>query len=94
MKIRAHIYVSGWVQGVFFRANVRSWASSRGVSGWVRNLPNGKVEAVLEGEKEDVERVIGLCKKGPPGARVEDVDVEYEKYLGEFTGFEIRYGRY
>ena len=92
MKVRAHVWVSGWVQGVFFRSETRYEAKKRGVKGWVRNLPDGKVEAVFEGEEEAVRELIEYCKSGPPGARVRDVDVVWENYTREFKDFEIRYG--
>lgn len=91
MKVRVHLYISGWVQGVFFRANARDRALSYGVKGWVRNLPDGRVEAVCEGEKEWVNKFIEWCKKGPPGAQVEDVEIEWEEYKGEFKTFSIHY---
>jgi len=91
VKKRAHIYVSGIVQGVFFRSNVRSWARGCGLCGWVRNLSDGRVEAILEGEEERIEEVISFCRIGPPGAKVDKVDVKWEDYRGEFSGFEIRY---
>ena len=92
MKVRAHVWVSGWVQGVFFRSETRDEAKKRGVKGWVRNLPDGRVEAVFEGEEEAVEELIEFCRHGPPGARVRSVDVVWENCTGEFKGFDIRYG--
>jgi len=92
MKVRAHVLVSGWVQGVFFRSETRHEANKRDVRGWVRNLPDGRVEAVFEGEEEAVRKLIEFCKRGPPGARVIRVDVLRENYTGEFKDFEIRYG--
>ncbi|MBI5183590.1 MAG: acylphosphatase [Nitrospinae bacterium] len=89
--IRAHIIVSGIVQGVFFRANTRSKAQKIGVTGWVRNRPNGTVELIAEGERERIERLIEWCHKGPPGASVSKVAVKWEEYSGEFHGFEVRY---
>lgn len=80
------------VQGVFFRSETRYHARRRGVKGWVRNLPDGRVEAVFEGEREDVEYMVEFCKRGPPGARVASVDVRWEGYKGEFQDFRIRYG--
>jgi acylphosphatase len=62
-----------------------------GVCGWVRNLFDGRVEAVFEGEKENVKRLVEFCRRGPPGARVENVEVLWEDYKGEFEGFRIRY---
>jgi len=91
MKVRAHVYVSGRVQGVFFRANTQRVATQNNVTGWVRNLPDGRVEAVFEGEMKDVEKVIEWCHRGPPAARVDKVEVIWEDYKGEFSGFEIRY---
>lgn len=87
---RAHILVSGRVQGVFFRAYLGEEAEARGVRGWVRNLPDGRVEAVLEGERDSVEEVIAFCGIGPPGARVEEVEVSWEEYRGEYSDFSIR----
>jgi len=78
MKARAHVVVSGRVQGVFFRSETQDEANRRSVSGWVRNLPDERVEAVFEGEKEDVDRLIEFCRRGPPGARVSRVDVQWE----------------
>ncbi len=90
-KVRAHLRIYGRVQGVFFRAYMRRKALENNVRGWVRNLPDGSVEAVLEGEKEDVEKVIQWAHRGPPLARVERVDVEWEEYKGEFSDFRIIY---
>ncbi|RJX15458.1 acylphosphatase [Candidatus Bathyarchaeota archaeon] len=89
VKVRAHVYVSGRVQGVFFRYETRKEAVKRNVKGWVRNLPDGRVEAVFEGEKEDVEKLIDFCHKGPPLAKVEKVEVFWEKYKGEFKDFKL-----
>jgi acylphosphatase len=93
MKTRAHVYISGRVQGVFFRAYTKEEAVRLGVKGWVRNLPDGRVEAVFEGEKEKVDEIIKWCHKGPSYARVDRVDVKWEEYKGEFDSFEIRYFR-
>jgi acylphosphatase len=92
LKVRAHVYVSGRVQGVFFRSETQDEALRHGVTGWVRNLPDGKVEAVFEGEKKAVEKLIEFCRRGPPGARVTKVDISWEPYTGEFKDFKIRYG--
>lgn len=91
MKVRAHVFVSGRVQGVFFRSYTKDEADSRGVTGWVRNLSDGRVEAVFEGEKEKVEEMIKFCKQGPPSAKVADIKVIFEDYTGEFKNFSIRY---
>ena len=92
MKARAHVYISGYVQGVFFRYHTRELAQRLGLRGWVRNTPDGQVEAVFEGEKEAVERMLNFCHRGPSGARVTDIEVKWENYRGEFSGFEVRYG--
>jgi acylphosphatase len=91
LKVRAHVFVSGRVQGVFFRSELRLEARRLDVKGWVCNLSDGRVEAVLEGEEEDVKRLIAFCRHGPPGARVLSVDAVWENYAGEFKDFEIRY---
>jgi len=90
MKVRAHIFVSGRVQGVFFRVETRYEAMKRNVAGWVRNTSGGRVEAIFEGEREDVEKLIEFCRKGPPGARVTKIDVQWEEYSREFKDFKIR----
>jgi acylphosphatase len=92
LKTRAHISVSGRVQGVFFRSEAQDEAVKRNVTGWVKNLPDGRVEAVLEGEKENVEKVIEFCRRGSPGARVARVDVDWQDFTGEFKSFTIKYG--
>ncbi len=88
-KTRVHIYVSGLVQGVFFRANAADKAQSLGLFGWVKNLPDGRVELVVEGEKEQVYQMIEWCKIGPPAAEVQDVEVETQQYSGEFNRFAV-----
>ncbi len=88
-KIRAHVFIRGKVQGVYFRQNTRIVATRYGVMGWVRNLKDGRVEAVLEGNEMDINRVIEWCYTGPPKAAVDDVDVKYEKYTGEFREFKV-----
>jgi acylphosphatase len=85
---RRHVLVYGFVQGVGFRYAVERAASSRGVSGWVRNRGDGTVEAVFEGEREDVDALVGFCRRGPRGADVERVEVEAE--LAEnLVGFHV-----
>ena len=91
MKTRAHVFVSGRVQGVFFRAETKYEADKRKVNGWVRNLPDGRVEAVFEGEKDSTDELIEFCRKGPPRARVENIKVTWEDYSGEFEDFKILY---
>ncbi len=89
VKSRARVIVSGHVQGVFFRSTTRDEAEIRNVSGWVRNLPDGRVEALFEGEREVLEQLVEICRKGPPNAVVRDVKVVWEEYQAEFTGFRI-----
>jgi acylphosphatase len=92
MNVRAHLLVSGRVQGVFFRSETRLQAMRLSVKGWVRNLADGRVEAVLEGRESDVKQLVDFCKRGPPGAKVTNVNVIWEPYAGEFHGFEVRGG--
>jgi acylphosphatase len=92
LKVRAHVYVSGRVQGVFFRSETQDEAFRQNVTGWVKNLPDGRVEAVFEGEKENVEKMIEFCKRGPRGARVAKADVHWQGFTGEFGDFEIKDG--
>ncbi|MCO7239872.1 acylphosphatase [Aeromicrobium sp. CnD17-E] len=87
--IRRHVVVSGRVQGVFYRASLEQEAHAAGVAGWVRNRVDGTVEAVLEGERAAVERVLAWCRQGPARAEVADVVVEDEEPVGE-TGFTTR----
>jgi acylphosphatase len=89
-RTRAHVFVSGTVQGVYYRANTRDTARERGVDGWVRNLEDGRVEAVFEGDEASVEAMVQWCHTGSPRAEVEDVEVEYEEPEGE-SGFEVRW---
>jgi acylphosphatase len=78
------------VQGVFFRARTRDEALKRGLTGWVRNLYDGRVEAVFEGDDEDIQSMISWCRTGPPHAAVTDVSVEGETFRGEFSDFTVR----
>lgn len=90
--VRVHLIVRGRVQGVFFRANMTRLARSVGVGGWVRNLPDGRsVEAIIEGSREAVERVVCWALHGPPAARVESLIVEFQEYMGEFNDFKVMY---
>jgi acylphosphatase len=91
MKVRAHVYVSGRVQGVFFRSQTADIAERLGINGWVRNLSDGRVEALFEGEKEQVEEEIEFCRRGPPGAYVQNLDVRWEDWRGEFRDFKVLY---
>jgi acylphosphatase len=90
MSVRAHVFVSGVVQGVFFRLTTKDEAKKHGVTGWVRNTPDNRVEAVFEGKRKDVEKVIDFCRHGPPAAVVESLDVQWHEYVGEFSGFSVR----
>ena len=85
---RRHVLIYGFVQGVGFRFVVQRAANSRGVAGWVRNRPDGAVEAVFEGEREDVEALVSFCRQGPRGAEVERVDVRNESVEG-LAGFRV-----
>ena len=89
-RTRAHVFVSGTVQGVHYRATTYDTATEAGVDGWVKNLSDGRVEAVFEGEKAAVESMVEWCHEGSPAATVEDVTVEYEALRG-LDGFEIRH---
>lgn len=86
---RIKTVISGKVQGVFFRANTRKKALEKNVTGWVKNRPDGKVEAVFEGDKKDVEKMVDFCHEGPERARVEKVEVKKEESEGLKT-FKIR----
>jgi acylphosphatase len=86
---RAHVVVSGRVQGVFFRGDARDRARSLGVSGWVTNRRDGTVEAVFEGRRDAVESMVSWCRRGPAGASVDDVQVAWEDPRGE-DGFAVR----
>jgi acylphosphatase len=88
-NLRMHLLVSGRVQGVFFRDNTQRWASSLGLKGWVRNLPDGRVEVLVEGDKDSVEDLISRVKQGPPMSHVENLDIKKEEFTGEFTDFRI-----
>lgn len=87
---QAHVFVEGKVQGVYFRDTTRKQAEEHAVEGWVRNLSDGRVEAVLQGDRDDVEAMIDFCHEGPPRARVEDVDVEWVDEDEDLAGFTIR----
>jgi acylphosphatase len=90
MTVARHIRVYGQVQGVFFRAWVREHAERLGVTGWIRNCPDGRVEAHVEGEESAVEQVIARIREGPPAASVEDVRL-WDVEPCEFDGFEVRH---
>jgi acylphosphatase len=87
--MRAHVRITGFVQGVSFRYEARSRARSQGLGGWIHNNPDGTVEAVFEGDDERVESMVEWCRRGPSGAVVERVDVDWEAPRGE-SGFTVR----
>jgi len=88
-KVRAHVFLGGRVQGVFFRQNTLIQARRLGVKGWVRNLADGRVEAVFEGDEPAVNKVVAYCRYGPKNAEVQKVEVSNESYSGEFDDFKI-----
>ena len=90
-KTRAHAIISGRVQGVFYRMETMRAAQRIGVFGWVRNLRDGTVEAVFEGDKTRVDAILDWCKQGPPHAHVTDVKVDWVEYSVEFDSFEVKY---
>jgi acylphosphatase len=90
MVSRVHIFVQGRVQGVFYRSYARNQAARLGLNGWVKNLSDSRVEAVFEGRRDLIEEAILACRKGPPGARVTDIELVWENPADE-QGFEIRY---
>ncbi len=87
---RAHVYVSGQVQGVFFRDSAREKAEQLGLAGWVRNLPDGRVEALFEGPSESVREMVRWCEEGPQRASVKNVDTNFESAEGDLEGFQVR----
>jgi acylphosphatase len=89
MEARARILITGLVQGVFFRREITDLARRLGISGWVKNLQDGRVEALAEGDKGRLDELIRFCHVGPRGAVVRKVDVEWSEYSGEFRGFKI-----
>ena len=91
MITRAHVIFKGRVQGVFFRANTAEMARSCSVNGWVRNLRDGSVEAVFEGDKAHIEEVIEWCRTSQPYAQVENAEVLWQEATGEFMDFDIRH---
>ena len=89
--IHVHAFISGHVQGVFYRSSTQRQASALGLRGWVRNLPDGRVEAVFEGEQTVVERMLAWCRQGPPNAYVTGVETHNEPLQGQFTSFAVYY---
>ena len=89
VMVRKQIFVSGRVQGVFFRDHTQRWASSLALTGWVRNLMDGRVELLVEGEEDKVQMLIAKLKEGPPMAIVDNLDITSLDYAGEFSDFRI-----
>ena len=89
-KVRVHIFVSGYVHGVTFRANTARWARDLGLTGWVKNIPEG-VEAAIEGEKALVDQLVEWMRHGPPSAEVRGIDIKEEQCQGEFNKFEVKF---
>jgi acylphosphatase len=90
-KVQARVRIEGLVQGVNYRYATRQKAQELGVNGWVRNLADGSVECLMEGERDKVEALIRWCHQGPPGARVKKVTPHWEEYRGDVQGFSITY---
>jgi acylphosphatase len=90
-RIRAHLFIQGKVQGVYFRQNTMIVSTRYGVTGWVRNLKDGRVEVILEGCEMDVGKVIEWCRVGPAKATVNHIVIEYQSYIGEFQEFKVIY---
>jgi acylphosphatase len=88
-KKRVKLVIEGRVQGVWFRDSTRRQAVSNAVNGWVKNRADGKVEAILEGDADSVDRLAQWCRQGPPGARVTNVQEQEEPWAGEFDSFNI-----
>ena len=88
--VRAHVFVTGRVQGVGFRVHTQMQAESLGLTGWVRNVWDGRVEAVFEGPQVAVQRMVDWCRRGPPAAHVTNVEVHRDAATGEFHGFHVR----
>jgi len=89
--VRVHVVIYGIVQGVFFRASTREEARALDITGWVKNCFDGNVEAVFEGERGKVEKILKWCKIGPPGAKVININSNWEAPTGEFDSFSVKY---
>lgn len=89
-QVRAHLLISGRVQGVWYRGSTQETAISLGLTGWVRNLPGGQVEAIVEGERAVIQQLIDWCRQGPPAARVSAIETSWMDATGEFDGFRVR----
>lgn len=91
MSVRAHVYVKGRVQGVFYRQATMQKANATHVAGWVRNLRDGRVEAVFEGAPGSVKEMVAWCRLGPVGSQVEDVEVVWDEKPEDMSGFTVKY---
>jgi len=91
MKSKVHVIISGRVQGVWFRADTKQKAEQLGITGWVRNTFDGNVEAVFEGDEENIKEMLDWCHHGPPSAEVENVEIEKQTSSNGFDGFSIKY---
>jgi acylphosphatase len=91
MKTNVHVMITGRVQGVWFRATTRQKAEQIGITGWVRNTRDGCVEAIFEGEENCVKEMIEWCHRGPPLAKIENVEVKNQSLTNGFDGFSIKY---
>jgi acylphosphatase len=90
-KVRVHLYIEGRVQGVGYRASAQYRAMNLNLTGWVRNLRDGRVEAIAEGEEGAIAQFVQWCHKGPPGSIVKKVDVQKEEPNGEFNQFDVTF---
>jgi len=90
-KFKAHVFVSGRVQGVYFREFTRTQALGLGLTGWVKNCPDGRVEAIAEGKRSDLDRLVHRLQSGPPASRVDTINIELMEYSGSFDTFHIIY---
>lgn len=90
-NVRVRLIIHGRVQGVFYRLKTQQAAERIGVTGWVRNLPDGTVEALVEGGREDVAALVDWCRQGPPMSRVDDIRITDQAFSGEFDRFSVRY---
>ncbi len=90
MKVRAELKIHGRVQGVFFRQSTQAEATRLRLTGWVRNLPDGSVEALAEGPADAVRELLAWCRQGPPAAEVSSVDIDWTDATGEYQDFEVR----
>ncbi len=92
-KVRVHIFLSGRVQGVAYRYFAEKWANSLSVTGWVRNLYDGRVEVLAEGDRQDVDGFLERLREGPRLARVDGFEMEWGEFTGEFAAFDVTFSR-